>query len=145
MTGTPSGPHARLLGSVRRSEADLPGPSVTWSVRISRLAGQFLRQRGCDARNIIISKRQEWEEVEAYSSTSNYRIPDDYSGPARKRHHTHAGSQGISRDQQHEKAASVEERFKQVLHDRCKWHPKGRQQLAIVQPIGRRQAMLKAT
>ena len=30
---------------------------------------------GRDARNIIISRRKEWQEVEAYSPSSNYRIP----------------------------------------------------------------------
>jgi hypothetical protein len=33
---------------------------------------------GSDARNVIISRRQECEKVEAYSPTSNYHIPDDY-------------------------------------------------------------------
>jgi len=33
---------------------------------------------GHDARNIIISKRWEREEIEAYSPISNYRIPKDY-------------------------------------------------------------------
>ena len=33
---------------------------------------------GHDACNIIISKRREREEIEAYSPISNYRIPKDY-------------------------------------------------------------------
>ena len=35
---------------------------------------------GHDARNVIISRRKEREEVEAYSPSSNYRIPCNTSG-----------------------------------------------------------------
>jgi len=33
---------------------------------------------GRDARNVIISRRKEREEIEAYSPSSNYRIPEDH-------------------------------------------------------------------
>ena len=33
---------------------------------------------GRDDRTVIISKRQECEEAEAYNPSSNYRIPEDY-------------------------------------------------------------------
>ena len=39
---------------------------------------------GRDARNIIISRRKEWEEVEAYSPSSNYHIPPRASAPFKK-------------------------------------------------------------
>ena len=39
---------------------------------------------GCDARNIIISRRKEREEVEAYSPSSNYRIPPTASASFKK-------------------------------------------------------------
>ena len=31
---------------------------------------------GCDTRTVIINRRKEREEAEAYSPTSNYRLPD---------------------------------------------------------------------
>src|SRR6185312_8345858 len=39
---------------------------------------------GHNARTIIISKREDLEEVETYSPTSNYRIPDIYGYNSRK-------------------------------------------------------------
>jgi hypothetical protein len=39
---------------------------------------------GSDARNIIISRRKEREEVEAYSPSSNYRIPPKASASFKK-------------------------------------------------------------
>ena len=38
---------------------------------------------GRDARNIIISRRKEWEEVETYSPSSNYHIPQRLPHPSR--------------------------------------------------------------
>ena len=39
---------------------------------------------GRDARNIIISRRKEWREVEAYSPSSNYLIPPKASASFKK-------------------------------------------------------------
>ena len=39
---------------------------------------------GHDARNVIISRRKEREEVEAYSPSSNYRIPPKTSASFKK-------------------------------------------------------------
>ena len=39
---------------------------------------------GHNARTVIINKREDHEEVEAYSLTSNYRIPDIYGYNSRK-------------------------------------------------------------
>ena len=40
---------------------------------------------GCNAKTVVINKREDHEEVEAYSSTCNYRIPDIYGYNPRKR------------------------------------------------------------
>ena len=40
---------------------------------------------GRDARNLIISRKKEREEIEAYSPSSNYRIPAHVSGSFKKR------------------------------------------------------------
>jgi hypothetical protein len=40
---------------------------------------------GHDARNVIISRRKECEEIEAYNPSSNYRIPAHASTPFKKR------------------------------------------------------------
>jgi len=40
---------------------------------------------GRNAKIVIINKREDHEEVEAYSPTSNYRIPDIYGYNPRKR------------------------------------------------------------
>ena len=39
---------------------------------------------GCNAKVVIINKREDHEEVEAYSPTSNFRIPDIYGYNPRK-------------------------------------------------------------
>ena len=39
---------------------------------------------GHNARTVIINRREDHEEVEAYNSTSNYRIPDIYGYNPRK-------------------------------------------------------------
>ena len=40
---------------------------------------------GRDARNAIISRRKELEEIDAYSPSSNYRIPAHASASFKKR------------------------------------------------------------
>ena len=40
---------------------------------------------GCNAKIVIINKGECHEEVEAYSPTSNYRLPDNYGYNSRKR------------------------------------------------------------
>ena len=47
---------------------------------------------GRDARNVIISRRQEHEEIQAYSPSSNYRIPEDHPGSSKKCKHMNADS-----------------------------------------------------
>ena len=72
-----------------------------WAVRHQRLANSQQEQQGdnydysnCDLRNVInvgrdacnviISRRKEREEVEAYSPSSNYRIPAQASSSFKK-------------------------------------------------------------
>jgi len=45
---------------------------------------------GRDARTVIISRRKERQEAEAYSPTSNYHIPDDYDQTPWKRRHVNS-------------------------------------------------------
>jgi hypothetical protein len=75
---------------------------------------------GRDACNVIIARQQEGEEVEAYNPTQ-YQIPLDYLKTTRKRK-PEAGEQSTRR----KKTLSSKERFKEALHRRCLWHPKGK-------------------
>ena len=79
---------------------------------------------GRDARSLIICRQQEQEGIESYNPTSNYRIPEDYSRPPRKRWHVNVDSR-TSRDQRRAKAASAEERFNNLLDSKCRCQPKG--------------------
>jgi len=45
---------------------------------------------GRDARNVIISRKKEREEFEAYGPSSNYRIPENCPGSSEKRKHVNA-------------------------------------------------------
>ena len=47
---------------------------------------------GHDAHNVIISRIQEREEIEAYNPSSNYRIPEDRPGSSKKSKHANANS-----------------------------------------------------
>jgi len=78
---------------------------------------------GRDARNVINSRRQEREREEAYSPTSNYRIPDDYPR-SRKHQHLRDDREATCREEQREKMQAAQDRFNQALRGRCKWHPK---------------------
>jgi hypothetical protein len=75
---------------------------------------------GQDARNVIIARQEERDEVEAYSPT-NYHIPLDYLGTTRKRK-PKVGEQPTRR----KKTLSSKERFEEALHKRCSWHPKSK-------------------
>jgi hypothetical protein len=75
---------------------------------------------GRDARNIIITRQQERDEMEAYSPT-NYHIPLDYLGTTRKRK-PEVGEQPTRR----KKTLSSKERFEEALHKRCPWHLKSK-------------------
>lgn len=63
---------------------------------------------GRDARNVIISRRQEREKVEAYCPTSNYHIPDDYPR-LRKLQHLHDDREAAYHEDQQEKVTYRQE------------------------------------
>jgi hypothetical protein len=52
-----------------------------------------------DARNVIISRKNKCEEIEAYNPSSNYRIPAHISGSFKKHRQTSTTPQGKSRGQ----------------------------------------------
>jgi len=55
--------------------------------------------------------------MEAYSPTSKYCIPGDYSRPPRKCLHTSADYQETFCDKQREKADLAQDHFNQTLHE----------------------------
>ena len=59
---------------------------------------------GRDTRNVIISRKKEREEIEAYNPSSNYRIPAHISGSFKKHRQTSTTPQGKSRGQHHAEA-----------------------------------------
>ena len=59
---------------------------------------------GRDARNVIISRKKEREEIEAYRHSSNYRISAHISRPFKKRKHASTDPQGKSHGQHHAEA-----------------------------------------
>ena len=59
---------------------------------------------GRDARNVIISRRKEREEIEAYNPSSNYRIRAHVSESFKKRKQASTPPQGKSHAQQHGEA-----------------------------------------
>ena len=61
---------------------------------------------GRDARSVIISKRQEREETEAYCPSTNYR-----SRSPPKRQHISSDRPSTSRNQHHERVATRQEMF----------------------------------
>jgi hypothetical protein len=75
---------------------------------------------GRDARNVIIARQQERDEVEAYSPT-NYHMPLDYLGTTRKRK-PEAGEQPTQR----KRTLNSKKQFEEALHKRCPWHPKSK-------------------
>ena len=81
---------------------------------------------GCDARNIIISKRKEREEVEAYSPSSNYRIPPKASASFKKHKSATIGTrpQGKPCTPHQGESSQSGNRIKKVLLRKCFMHPK---------------------
>ena len=70
------------------------------------------------------SMKQEREDTEAYCPSTNYHLPDDYSRPP-KRKHINSYRPSTSRNQYCGRAATLQEKCQQLLHQKCKWHPKG--------------------
>ena len=80
---------------------------------------------GRDARTIIITRKKEYEEAEAYSPTSNYKLPDNYEWNPRKRCHVNPTSQ-ISKKQQKRNAETAQEKILHKLHTQCFLHEKSK-------------------
>ena len=72
---------------------------------------------GRDARTIIITRKKEYEEAEAYSPTSNFRLPDNCECNSRKRRHI---SPILSPPTKQLKIDAIHRR----LHAKCFLHPK---------------------
>ena len=79
---------------------------------------------GRDARNVIISRRKEHEEIEAYSPSSNYCIPANASASFKKRKPASTLPQGKPRTQHHGETSLGEGRINKMLLCKCFMHPK---------------------
>jgi len=81
---------------------------------------------GRDARNIIISRRKEREEVEAYSPSSNYRIPPKVSASFKKHKPATISTrpQGKPRTPHQGESSQGGNRINKVLLRKCFIHPK---------------------
>ena len=74
---------------------------------------------GRNAKIVIINKKEDYEEVEAYSPTSNYRIPDIYGHNPRKRRRDKATLPSQPKQ-------STTDSTQQKIHSKCFLHPKGK-------------------
>ena len=74
---------------------------------------------GRNAKTVIINKGEDHEEVEAYSPTSNYRIPDIYGYNPRKRRRDKAAPPSQPKQ-------STIDATHQKVHSKCFLHPKGK-------------------
>ena len=79
---------------------------------------------GRDARNVIISRRKEREEVEAYSPSSNYRIPPNASASFKKYKPTNARPQGKPGTLHQGETSFGGARVNKTLQRKCFIHPK---------------------
>ena len=80
---------------------------------------------GHDACKVIISRKKEREEIiEAYSPSSNYRIPANDPGSSKTRKHMIADFLGKSRDQHRADAPIGEDKINKTLQHKCFMHPK---------------------
>jgi hypothetical protein len=80
---------------------------------------------GRDAHTVIISRRKEREEEEAYNPTSNYRLPDNYEWNSRKRCHV-SPIPPSPRNQLQSKAPWTQDHIHGKLHAQCFLHPKSK-------------------
>ena len=72
---------------------------------------------GRNAKTVIINKGEDHKEVEAYSPTSNYRIPDIYGYNSRIRHRNKAAPPSQPKQ-------SMTNSTHQKIHSKCFLHPK---------------------
>jgi len=75
---------------------------------------------GRNAKTVIINKGEDQEEVEAYSPTSNYQLPENYEYNSRKQR-----SDRTVPPPQPTKQSKIDSTH-QKLHSRCFLHPKGK-------------------
>ena len=74
---------------------------------------------GRNAKIVIINKKEDHEEVEAYSPTSNYRIPNIYGYNSRKWRRNKAAPPSQPKQ-------STIDSTHQKIHSKCFLHPKGK-------------------
>jgi hypothetical protein len=79
---------------------------------------------GCDTRNFIISRRKEREEIEAYSPSSNYRIPPKASASFKKYKPVSTRPQGKPCTTHHGETSLGGARTNKALLRKCFIHPK---------------------
>ena len=75
---------------------------------------------GHNAKTVIINKGEDQEEVEAYSPTSNYQLPENYEYNSRKRRNDRTVL-----PPQPTKQSKIDSNH-QKLYSRCFLHPKGK-------------------
>ena len=79
---------------------------------------------GRDARNVIISRRKEREEIEAYNPSSKYRIPAHASTSFKKRKPASTFPQGKPRTQYHGETSLGRDKINKTLLRKCFMNPK---------------------
>jgi hypothetical protein len=79
---------------------------------------------GRDARNVIISRRKEREETEAYNPSSNYSIPAKASTALKKHKPASTCPQGKPRNPHHRETSQGGNRINKTLLRKCFMHPK---------------------
>ena len=76
------------------------------------------------ARNVIISRRKEHEEIEAYNPSSNYHIPAHSSASFKKRKPANSLPQRKPRTKHHGEISLGGDKIKKTLLRKCFMHPK---------------------
>jgi len=79
---------------------------------------------GRDARNVIISRRKEREEIEVYSPSSKYRIPAKASAAFKKHKPANTCPQGKPRAPHHGETSQGGDKINKMLLRKCFMHPK---------------------
>ena len=77
---------------------------------------------GRDARNVIISRKKEREEIEAYIPSSNYRITKHVSESFKKRKQANTLSQGKPHAQHRGEAPLGGDKINKMLLRKCFMH-----------------------
>jgi hypothetical protein len=88
-----------------------------------RIATERRQQQMGDA--FDYSRRKERQEAEAYSPTSNYRIPDDYDQTPRKHHHVNSITSPSHIQAQNYSIPKQDSAYRK-LHGQCPLNPKAK-------------------